>query len=120
MRLAGLTLVAAGALATAGLLATESVRAADGQSDRPTITATVTLPPGRAGGNEHPSPDTPDREPPPCVAAPSPANVQLVQRFDTITHHSPSGLDVELHRYYLDQQSLHRYDATRDRFQRLF
>lgn len=107
-------IVAATVLASSGAAAEDDVLGA-----RPTITATVTLPSGRSGGNGHPGPNTPNPEPPPCVSSPSPANAELAARFDTIHHRSPSTSGVVEVRYYSDQNSLHRYNAARGRFERL-
>ena len=57
----------------------------DDRCERPTITATVTLPPRHSGGNEHPAPGSPDTGAAfVCVSTPSPASAELVDRFNSL------------------------------------
>ena len=53
------------------------------------------------------------------MATPSAADADLAERFDLIHHRTPSGLGIELYRYYSEQNSLHRYNVDQNRFERL-
>ena len=95
---------------------------ADDPGKQPTITATVTLPPKNSGGNDHPAPDSPPHTAPPsvCTASPAPAGPEVADRYNATVHHrTATGLGIIEILYYSEQNSLHRYNVDRDRFERL-
>src|SRR5262245_56861901 len=91
-------------------LASTAAIADDLQDSRPTITATVTLPPSGGSGRDHSGSDNPSPAPV-CVATPAPGSDEVVDRYNSLHHRTASGLSVVEVDYYSEQNSLHRYNV---------